>query len=1846
MAWGFFNRGIKVTGQSASNTVAQAGGVASTRIGGGTRTEKVFHARFVNFFKSCARKISPRKHTILKAGGDTNCYLLVRKNDPGKLRLDLAGRLRNPALAEARAAAAVKTNPSGSASPASEVIGSSAVEAPPIALPGESSEQPSASDTRALTGTERLTAIGSRSASIELARTQLQSADTAERLTGRAADAKLMGDILADFSLLSDPSGQGISDELAASAREMLTLQLLSLKLPEGKQKLEDGPIATPLRADIDTDDTRRALNQRYQYLPAKLNDTETDSDRKARGDRQWPSPVQQADAFLSQLGDLLTRIAAPSADANAAPIDPRLIDRLFEQSPLQATHGKSQALSEVQTFDALYQVRQLLSMLADRGASSENDARIRRAVLNEIAPAPEAPTGKLSKKERNDYAIRVKAHQDSPSNLSNELSEQVEKRLPLARLRAYCEQVDRQFGREGSLDDARLQLKLAAAGNDGERDWIKRGHELGLAVRNLDRAWTIRTRHGGDNQSPFVAGSRIRIDAKLMAALLAPTRPGNALNQVQGTNTRDVNLLVAHAIALQKSMDDQQAWLDAGETSVVDADDSDPDPVNQTVKALFNTKDLKNMGFSDTDLNQMERDGRLAGLLEAASALGAAGMRSAEGVAQVNQLVTQARNRLIDNTLATKGLRDLAGVEARAEALVAIARSGETRRAPLIESLASMVSAVNAAGQLEAYDRAGAALARAYDDRIAIDLEVEQAERTLNTLSEPPTSLKLSATDAKTVEVARQLEEFRHLASLFTAMGVVGRKLEAGINLQPQGSEARAALEQDQKALKDQLQDIHDGLTQSKAALARRSNHPLIAAHASVLQGTSLTAAVQWVNDASSESVNGVDKVLDAASALITLELAPARSRLCESRIREAARVQTRLLEQRREALPDPHRSALQPELRSIAASLYLDHLQAASSAGEPAAEFVLANTRESFIERAHARGIDTDAFALEIDDTLLRDLDEEALGKWISDTQQSRAERVLATMSQAGAAMAAARGLPSPTPASGTAAARVAPDTPSVANANRAIILGAIRQMQIGDRVFLKASRKGEIGLSKLPADPSGTLKLDLMLGMGDRNVFDVKRQPNGNFTVSIRAGSTLSARAGVSASPAALAEVAKASGKIQLSSTSVEGCTFEFSPDQGIAFIEHILENKPVDAALLATARDIRTVSKDEDKLMIEAGLGLSSDSIIKALKGKSDDAAKALKPGLESKGASLVQEPSVSVAKAVWSRAWAQATQDNAKVHVMKRATGYQLEASLGAELTVKLPSLAENVLKPALASRVDDHAVKSSVSGTNTNLGGVKASVSRVYEAELSVEQKALDGSIRKAEFEFAVPLVPGLDTSALGGVDPRLKAQLDRLPLERRAEFDQLLKQVDNSEGYLLLAASRLDDSVCNALNAEFSLEREMANELGRMHSRGSRDAAQDRACKAHGERLAGLGEQAAEFKLERLIVVKGASMTREQALGVGLLRLERQGQAGTGSTVGQVDLTAPPSQGLSQPPAQAPVKSDDTVSVSGSTAMFNVAAPVLRAGVQPADKVVALLDSLEARRGLSDRDASDDPIALIREGLGARQRPSVISTLNGLEGRLDSQPGLEEQLNLAFETSSREGLIAAIGRMPPEEAARRIDDISAQFAIQSDSADNAGGASPGSQAQAAAFNIEAFIQAEGFTCHPIPGDGHCMFASIAHAAGGELRDAVEADSLEAAMAIRQWVIEKLVDLEPDRIANLAKTPEARSAMLGESYLELARGFNVAQPDQNGWGTFFSLPVAAALFDRPIVVIDQNGIRNLYHPDCSEESLNNKQPLPSGGFKDRLQRLRDEGANPIAIYKSSPAHFQSVNLEP
>lgn len=336
-------------------------------------------------------------------------------------------------------------------------------------------------------------------------------------------------------------------------------------------------------------------------------------------------------------------------------------------------------------------------------------------------------------------------------------------------------------------------------------------------------------------------------------------------------------------------------------------------------------------------------------------------------------------------------------------------------------------------------------------------------------------------------------------------------------------------------------------------------------------------------------------------------------------------------------------------------------------------------------------------------------------------------------------------------------------------------------------------------------------------------------------------------------------------------------------------------------------------------------------------------------------------------------------------------------------------------------------------------------------------------------------------------------------------------------------------------------------------------------------------------------------------------------------------------------------------------------------AAPLIAKDVQSDATIDALLGRLEDNRARLDRNANDDPVVLIRNELQARQAQFMQDPLVGLVSRLENDSGLEHELYAEFGTeNNREALLAAIRNLPPKGANERIDAVHTRLVLkklsedesekgllslgqQQSSADEPGANGAVAQAPAASFNIDAFIRAEGFTTHAIPPDGHCMFASLAHAAGGELRAAFESDPFEAGMIIRQRIMGQLVELEPERIARVAGSdmPSTRAAVLGAAFLELARGFNVTTPEQTGFGTAQSLPIAAAILDRPIVVIDQEGKANVYQPDCSAAPLNNQNPLNQGDLKAVIQELRKDdprARDPIVIYKSGPAHFQSVGL--
>lgn len=213
---------------------------------------------------------------------------------------------------------------------------------------------------------------------------------------------------------------------------------------------------------------------------------------------------------------------------------------------------------------------------------------------------------------------------------------------------------------------------------------------------------------------------------------------------------------------------------------------------------------------------------------------------------------------------------------------------------------------------------------------------------------------------------------------------------------------------------------------------------------------------------------------------------------------------------------------------------------------------------------------------------------------------------------------------------------------------------------------------------------------------------------------------------------------------------------------------------------------------------------------------------------------------------------------------------------------------------------------------------------------------------------------------------------------------------------------------------------------------------------------------------------------------------------------------------------------------------------------------VQSDATIDALLGRLEDNRARLDRNANDDPVVLIRNELQARQAQFMQDPLVGLVSRLENDSGLEHELYAEFGTeNNREALLAAIRNLPPKGANERIDAVHTRLVLkklsedesekgllslgqQQSSADEPGANGAVAQAPAASFNIDAFIRAEGFTTHAIPPDGHCMFASLAHAAGGELRAAFESDPFEAGMIIRQRIMGQLVELEPERIARVA----------------------------------------------------------------------------------------------------------------
>ena len=159
-----------------------------------------------------------------------------------------------------------------------------------------------------------------------------------------------------------------------------------------------------------------------------------------------------------------------------------------------------------------------------------------------------------------------------------------------------------------------------------------------------------------------------------------------------------------------------------------------------------------------------------------------------------------------------------------------------------------------------------------------------------------------------------------------------------------------------------------------------------------------------------------------------------------------------------------------------------------------------------------------------------------------------------------------------------------------------------------------------------------------------------------------------------------------------------------------------------------------------------------------------------------------------------------------------------------------------------------------------------------------------------------------------------------------------------------------------------------------------------------------------------------------------------------------------------------------------------------------------------------------------------------------------------------------------------------------------------------------------------------------IPDDGHCLYAALAHAAGiGSANN-----DLQPVMALRERLLKRALSLTDDQQIALTSKSDGSpvSAQSTVSFLttavkEIIRGLNVREPNQEGWGTFHSLHLAAIELQRPIIAISYDDQATLYRPDGSREAL-------QANWVELARPTSADGAGPLIIPQASATHWVST----
>jgi hypothetical protein len=1712
MAWFGFSKRVNPTITTPANLVGQLGGYSQSAAPMGSKARKIYFKDLLQKWGgNFIRLITRRKHEIHRLDAESGRLMMFRKGDPAGIRLDLVGKLHAIRTAESKTGVeASDPEAVASANNAVEVTSASATRAGEVASPPAHE--------------------------VLLMRILDRSSRSPLNESVRAVD------IIDDFKQLGDAAMvKNLDSSLIKQLRQHLTLQLVEIKLPES-HRVFFPPDTFPPNTSL----SRIGIDY-FEYIDIPIQEREARllamggslSPEVSLGDATAPESagadseiamarLVERELRLAQgvrnlqttyghgtdssiptaalhpsafIADLSERLTSLLLENKRVPAE--LVERLFDQARLMGSRADMGSKERVLLpGDALWSLQYLVSSLNDPNYDPVSE---RHSALT-AASSPEQTS--------------------------------------IERLEGFATYLDGLIGGDGYLDDARLNLVKAFATNDQEKAYAEARHELQKGMRSLSRLMGSLEGSGGKaqtNLSLLLAGSRLKFDWAFLEKIKG--------NKTFSKNMPEVNLLLANVMLLQWKAEKMRH----GQSPELEIEAN-----SQGLQSLFEN-DLQSLGFGEQEVAELSRkDGspesiaQAQALVACVTQLVSLGLSRTGDVKAISKVVDDARAKLLSN----RDLSALTGNAARAEAIAMLVDRDAAGRRDRLQALPRPNTLAQSALD---YDLAASRISDNYDRLSALAAQQDHANQILLAYNSSDSVNPIRSDHATTRQFASEVAvlrikqaELHALQSLLgglTALDAVGMGADSSDDDIAECRGLIAELENEIQGCLEKLQRLSD--TPLHVMVFPTGQHLLAA---DIL--ARLDSAVGGVQDESPR----LGEIVDAIN---TLYSAPSGEKLTREQLREDVRLQTRLLDSRKTDFTRAQKQDLRMVLVGAAARCLMESRQADLPAADETA-FPLWNHRARFKELLAESGLDTDAFAPEIEDMLLREVNAPALEKWLAES-----------------------GKLTPPPDAGPS---------QFQDATRAVIAGAIPGMKDGDRLFLKSNGAVELGLNGIPLGMSG-VKIDAAASGGSRNIMVIQRKPK-SLVVAIRAGQTGGVRLGIGATlPSAPLVKAKASAKAQLNVSNVAGYSIEIPLEDNKAqdFIHRLMGNQPIEGKdLYLLAKDIKALTKSEIKASLDVSAGVN-------ISPTSKDAVVGLSVGAN-----------VGVGG---SRAWMKATQTNSKLETFKVAKSISWQATTSLGVSLKGPGALETLAGQKLGK---DNIYSDQFKSSPVQLAGAQVTVSRTYEAELSVQRLANDGSLVKAEFEFLMPLGMGIDRAGLESTNPVLKAQLATLTAEQGKQLDALLQKVDAQDGYALIIPSQLAPGRVKDLNTQFARERAQA-QANRVLGREVSNAQMQKAAENHQQRLEKLENEAKDFKLQRFILVKGDSLTRNHAVNAGIVRVAWQKQAGVGTTVEVLELSAPPVDSnptatISDAPDAEPETGDDDFQTpfdsvwDGQPQRNSTEYQGLRGAVQEPRASIK-----EARfegfgvpelRGILDS---------FNQSLGVHQLSSpemdqLVSILSSDEALADYQPLISERLkqpdqllelfqNLLSAQNEKEKLfVVAPNNFVPLFQNQTISSSSKPKAL-SEIIKN--------------LNVRR-IQSSV--------DGNCFFDSIAKQVGG------------GQQAVRKRIAKKM--------SELSKLPEGQrgssflaASMLNQNAIYRTETNAAGKINQRAfWGENYHGIIAAMDYNRPVVVISPLQVQ-VIRPDGTVQE----------GDAQSLQQLKK--VQPIVLLYNGSNHWDAAEIQ-